>query len=145
MIKLKNLRIVILFALLVLFSSFNKAPADYDYDIVVYGGTSAGVSAAIEAARMHKRVVIIESGRRVGGLTSGGLGQTDIGNKEVIGGIAREFYVRIAKKYSKSGAWTWQKKEDYKSGGQTKRAIYHQFPDGIGPYITKGDSLSGLV
>ena len=67
------------------------------YDIVIYGGTSAGVAAAVQATRMNKSVVLIEPGTRLGGLTSGGLGQTDIGNKQAIGGISREFYARVAK------------------------------------------------
>ena len=60
------------------------------YDVVVYGGTSGGVVAAVQAARMGKSVVLIEPGRHLGGLTSGGLGATDIGNKQAIGGaVAR--------------------------------------------------------
>ena len=93
----------------------------YDYDIVIYGGTSAGVISAVQAARMNKTVIIIEAGNRLGGLTSGGLGQTDIGNKHVIGGISREFYTRIAQKYSNPEEWRWQAKEEYISGGQSKK------------------------
>ncbi|HWC90564.1 MAG TPA: FAD-dependent oxidoreductase, partial [Pirellulales bacterium] len=59
-----------------------------DYDVVIYGGTSSGIVAALQAARMGKRVVLIEPGEHLGGLTSGGLGATDIGNKQAIGGIA---------------------------------------------------------
>src|SRR5687768_15442740 len=77
------------------------------YDVVIYGGTSAGVAAAIQAARMSKSVIVIEPGTRLGGLTSGGLGQTDIGNKQAIGGISREFYARVAKHYGDPAAWTW--------------------------------------
>jgi hypothetical protein len=66
------------------------------FDLVIYGGTSGGVAAAVQGARMNKSVVLIEPGNRLGGLTTGGLGQTDIGNKQAIGGIAREFYARIA-------------------------------------------------
>ena len=92
------------------------------YDIVVYGGTSGGVAAAIQGARMGKTVVLIEPGSRLGGLTSGGLGQTDIGNKQAIGGISREFYTRIAQHYSQPGAWKWQTREEYRDGGQTRTA-----------------------
>ena len=93
---------------------------DTTYDLVIYGGTSGGVAAAIQGARMGKSVVLIEPTSRLGGLTSGGLGQTDIGNKQAIGGISREFYVRIAKHYSDPAAWKWQKREEYRDSGQTR-------------------------
>ena len=70
------------------------------YDVVIYGGTSSGVVAAIQAARLGKSVLLIEPGKHLGGLTSGGLGQTDIGNKGAICGIAREFYERVYRYYS---------------------------------------------
>lgn len=89
-------------------------------DLVVYGGTSAGISAAIQASRLGKTVVLIEPTGRIGGLTTGGLGQTDIGNKQAIGGIAREFYQNIKKYYQQPGNWRWQKPEEYKDGGQTR-------------------------
>jgi flavin-dependent dehydrogenase len=95
-----------------------KQPA---YDIVVYGGTSGGVAAAVQAARMGKKVVLIEPSEHIGGLSSGGLGATDIGNKAAIGGIAREFYQRVKKHYDAEAAWRWQKAADYHSGRQAGR------------------------
>ena len=77
------------------------------YDVVVYGGTSAGVAAAVQAARMGKTVVVVEPGRHVGGLTSGGLGYTDSGDKAVVGGVAREFYRRVKQHYNRPEAWTF--------------------------------------
>ena len=59
-----------------------RAPAaEQEYDLVVYGGTSGGISAAVQAARMGRSVVLIEPGKHLGGMTTGGLGATDIGNK----------------------------------------------------------------
>jgi len=92
------------------------------YDIVIYGGTSAGIAAAIQASRLGKSVVVIEPSNRIGGLTTGGLGQTDIGNKQAIGGISREFYQNIRLYYENPANWKWQKKEKYRDGGQTKTA-----------------------
>ena len=89
-------------------------------DIIIYGGTSAGVVAGIQAARMNKSVLIIEPGQRIGGLTTGGLGETDIGNKAAIGGISREFYQRIKRYYENSSNWKWQKPEEYKSEGPSE-------------------------
>ncbi|WP_339880106.1 FAD-dependent oxidoreductase [uncultured Algoriphagus sp.] len=90
------------------------------YDLVVYGGTSAGISAAIQASRMKKSVILIEPSNRLGGLTTGGLGQTDIGNKQAIGGISREFYQQIKNYYDQPDHWKWQKKSDYMDSGQTR-------------------------
>ncbi|MBS0266013.1 MAG: FAD-dependent oxidoreductase [Planctomycetes bacterium] len=87
--------------------------ADRQADIIIYGGTAGGVSAAIQASRMGKSVLLIEPGRHVGGLTSGGLGATDIGNKGAIGGISREFYRRLGKHYADDSAWNRQSRADY--------------------------------
>ncbi len=93
------------------------------YDIVVYGGTSAGVSAAVQAARMGKSVVIVGPDKHLGGMSSGGLGWTDSGRKEVIGGIAREFYHRIWRHYQRPEAWRWERREEYGNRGQGTPAI----------------------
>ncbi|HMP76877.1 MAG TPA: FAD-dependent oxidoreductase [Kiritimatiellia bacterium] len=91
-------------------------------DIVIYGATSAGIIAGIQARAMGKSVVVIEPSGRVGGLTTGGLGQTDIGNKQVIGGLSRRFYERIAAHYAGPEAWTWQRRDEYRDSGQTRTA-----------------------
>jgi hypothetical protein len=94
-----------------------------DYDVVVYGGTSAGVMAAVQVKRMGKSVIIVGPDRHLGGLSSGGLGFTDTGNKSVIGGLAREFYHRVYQHYDQEGAWTWQKRDEYGNRGQGTPAI----------------------
>jgi hypothetical protein len=91
--------------------------APREFDVVVYGGTSGGVAAAVQAARMGKRVVLIEPGKHLGGLTSGGLGATDIGNKAAIGGLSRQFYQRIRKHYQDDTAWKYEKRADFKGHG----------------------------
>ena len=91
-------------------------------DVVVYGGTSAGVTAAVQARRMGRTVVLIEPTRRLGGLSSGGLGQTDIGNKAAIGGLARQFYRDVQAHYSDPAAWKGQPSAEYKGRGQTQTA-----------------------
>jgi NADPH-dependent 2,4-dienoyl-CoA reductase/sulfur reductase-like enzyme len=67
---------------------------------VVYGGTACGVIAAVQTARLGKQVVLIEPGRHLGGMTSGGLGATDFKNPDAVGGMSREFYQRIKKRYA---------------------------------------------
>ncbi|MHC4118450.1 MAG: FAD-dependent oxidoreductase, partial [Planctomycetota bacterium] len=83
------------------------------YDTVIYGGTAAAVSAAVQTRRMGKTVVIVCPERHLGGLTAGGLGWTDSGRKEVIGGISREFYQRVKKHYDEPEAWVHQKPDEY--------------------------------
>jgi hypothetical protein len=106
--------------ILLIFSTGIDAAQSRKYDLVIYGGTSAGVAAAIEASRTGKSVVLIEPTGRIGGLTTGGLGQTDIGKKEAVGGIAREFYQNIRLYYNNPANWKWQKPSEYKDGGQTR-------------------------
>jgi hypothetical protein len=110
-------------ALLLLFAASMHAPVTIEVDVCVYGGTSGGIAAAIQAARMQKSVVLLEFDNHLGGLTTGGLGATDIGNKAAIGGIAREFYGRIAEHYGKPESWVYEQPAEYfarRAGSQTK-------------------------
>lgn len=197
-----------------------------EVDICIYGGTSAGVIAAYTASKMGKSVLLIEPGQVVGGLSSGGLGQTDIGNKYVVRGLALDFYRKLGKHYGVFESWIFEphvaenifngylKKSNVKviynhlllevikegtniselrfqsakqlgikalvvrakvfmdctyegdlfakAGvsyhvGREASAVYgeslngvqlslrHQFPDGVDPYLVKGDSTSGLI
>ena len=105
-------------------SSFESNEMNVDeYDIVIYGGTSAAVTAAVQAKRMGKSVAIVCPDRHLGGLSSGGLGWTDSGSKEVIGGLSREFYQRVYDHYQNSDAWKWQDREEYGNAGQGTPAI----------------------
>ncbi len=89
------------------------ADSSKSYDTVIYGGTSAAMAAALQIKRMGKTVVIVCPEQHLGGLTAGGLGWTDSGRKDAVGGIAREFYQRLKKHYDRSEAWIFQKPEDY--------------------------------
>jgi hypothetical protein len=91
--------------------------ADREYDLVIYGGTPGGITAAVQAARMGRSAVLIEPGKHLGGMTSGGLGATDIGNKKAIGGIAREFYQRVRKHYDQDASWKLEKRAEFKGHG----------------------------
>ena len=127
--KIKMLQLIqrsiysILFFALLVNSSCEKGSNQERYDLVIYGGTSAGVAAAVEAKRMGKSVVIVCPDKHLGGLSSGGLGYTDTGNKEVIGGLAREFYQRVYDHYHKEESWKWQEKAEYGNRGQGTPAI----------------------
>lgn len=85
-------------------------------DLVIYGGTSSGIVAAIAASKMGHSVVLIEPSEHLGGLTTGGLGATDIGNKRAIGGMAREFYQRIHRLYRNPDRWSRETRDEYFRG-----------------------------
>ncbi|RCS47765.1 FAD-dependent oxidoreductase [Bremerella cremea] len=103
------------FVLSLFVSSLRAAPqsASEEYDLVIYGGTSAAVTAAIQAKKMGKSVIVVSPDKHLGGLTSGGLGWTDSGNKGAIGGISLDFYQRVKKHYDQPSAWRQQKPEQY--------------------------------
>ncbi|MDP1813747.1 MAG: FAD-dependent oxidoreductase [Leadbetterella sp.] len=193
------------------------------YDICIYGATSAGIIAAYTAKIQGKSVILLEPSNHIGGLTTGGLGQTDIGNKYAITGLSRDFYRKIGQHYGKFEQWTFEPsaasdifnsylkkvdikvftkkqlinvikskstirqielldenkqrmlvtakyfldctyegdlmamagvsfsvgREDNKQYGETWNGVQmldkHQFPDGIDPFKTLGDSTSGLL
>lgn len=189
------------------------------YDVCVYGGTASAVIAAYSAARMGMDVIMVSPDVQIGGMTSGGLGFTDIGNKQAVSGIARQFYRKVGEHYGKLEQWVFEPHvamdilESYLdhpgikvlrqcrleklsasggvitgiqvSGGRSIRARYyidctyegdlmakagvsytvgregnevygetwdgvqlmtgHQFPDGVDPFVLKGQPESGLV
>jgi hypothetical protein len=93
---------------MLLFCSNALSQRIVDVDICVYGGTSAGVIAAYTAQKLGKKAILIEPGRSLGGMSSGGLGYTDIGNKYAITGLARDFYRRMGKHYGKFEQWIFE-------------------------------------
>ncbi|MGI6302253.1 MAG: FAD-dependent oxidoreductase [Verrucomicrobiota bacterium] len=90
----------------------------FDADVIIYGGTSAAVTAAVQARQMNKSVIVVSPDRHLGGLSSGGLGFTDTGDKSVIGGLSRDFYQRVWQHYNRPEAWTWQKRSEFGNRGQ---------------------------
>ena len=83
------------------------------HDLVIYGGTPAAITAALEARDLGRSVVIVSPDKRLGGMTTHGLGWTDAGNTRAVGGMARDFYREIWKHYRAESAWKWQQREDY--------------------------------
>ena len=130
---------------------------DKEYDIVVYGGTSGGVVAAVQAARMGKSAVIVNHYRNLGGLTSSGLGRTDTGRIATIGGISREFYQRVRAYYQDENVWRQETRQAYmdRSGrdlapGQDAQwgfephvaeKIYHQMIEEAGVVLARDEFL----
>jgi FAD dependent oxidoreductase len=93
-------------------------PGNVTADVIIYGGTSAAVVAAVQVKKMGRSVIIVSPDTHLGGLSSGGLGFTDTGNKSVIGGLSREFYHRVYQHYQQPGAWQWQQQQEYGNKGQ---------------------------
>ena len=94
---------LVLSSVVSLCATLSASAATHSFDVVVYGGTAGGVIAAVSAAREGLRTALVEPTAHVGGMVSGGLGFTDYGKKEVIGGYAYEFYYRVGKHYGMSG------------------------------------------
>ncbi|WP_405415687.1 FAD-dependent oxidoreductase [Maribacter sp. Asnod1-A12] len=118
--------VVLMISTLILYSCEDKSTdvkETITADIIIYGGTSAAITAAVEAKRSGKSVIVVSPDKHLGGLTSGGLGWTDTGDKSVIGGLAREFYQRIYKHYNTDEAWKWQPKSEYGNTGQGTPAM----------------------
>ncbi|CCH52056.1 hypothetical protein BN8_01029 [Fibrisoma limi BUZ 3] len=123
---MKRLTFLITLTSLTLLSGFaptHRPTATRKADVIIYGGTSAAVMAAVQVKKMGKSVIVVSPEKHLGGLSSGGLGFTDTGNKEVIGGLSRQFYQRLYNHYQQSESWKWQKRDEYGNKGQGTPAI----------------------
>ena len=207
----------------VIILSFIALSCARNYDVCIYGGSSAAVTAAYSAAQMGKEVIVVSPDERIGGLTTCGLGYTDIGNKQAVFGVAKQFYRKLGEHYGRLESWIFEPSvaldvmEEYldhpnitllkgyhlekvemggaeiksitastqagrtirvsapyfidatyegdlmaRSGisysvGREDNSVYgetwngvqlldrHQFPDGIDPYVEKGDPQSGIL
>ncbi len=98
----------LLFPLLLLHSISASAQPANQFDLIVYGGTAGGVVTAVAAAREGLKVALLEPGRHLGGMVSGGLGATDFGRKEVIGGMSLEFFQRVGRHYGQKVSWYFE-------------------------------------
>src|SRR5262249_56974095 len=101
-----------------------------NYDLVVYGGTAAAVTAAVQAKIMGKTVIIVSPDKHLGGLSSGGLGFTDTGDKAVIGRLAPQVFHRVWERYDPPAGWEGEEREGFWDKGQGTPAIYggHRAP-----------------
>lgn len=120
--KMKNL--LLCFIMLGMFSACESSKSKkHEADIIIYGGTSAAITAAVQAKKAGKSVIVVSPDTHLGGLSSGGLGFTDTGDKSVIGGLARDFYHRVYMHYQDSTAWKWQRASEYGNKGQGTPAM----------------------
>lgn len=121
-IVMKKYGFLFVVALLTLLQACGNS-ATYKADVIIYGGTSAAVTAAVEVMQTGKKVIIVSPDIHLGGLSSGGLGYTDTGNKATIGGLSREFYHRVWLHYNDSNSWKWERHEEYGNKGQGTPAM----------------------
>ncbi len=115
---MKHFLAIILLAIISGCNTSPKSNHSFSADVIIYGGTSAAIIAAVEVVQSGKTVIVVSPDKHLGGLTAGGLGYTDTGNKAVIGGLSREFYHRVWLHYNDSAAWIWQKQSEYGNKGQ---------------------------
>ncbi len=99
------------------------AKEQHEADIVVYGGTSGGIIAAIQAAKSNRSVVLVSPTTHLGGLTTSGLGWTDLGSDAILGGLSRDFYTRLFHYYEKPDSWKWEDRKKFGNSGQGVPAL----------------------
>jgi hypothetical protein len=127
-----RLRVAAIYFLFLLPSTTVSAQETADVDVCIYGATSAGIIAAYTAKQSGKTVIVVDAGNHIGGLTTGGLGYTDIGNKYAVRGLGLDFYRRIGKKYGKFESWIFEPHVasevfiEYIRAGNFKITLNHQ-------------------
>ena len=99
------------------------AAKETQHDIVIYGGTSGGIIAAVQAKKSGRSVVLVSPTTYLGGLTTSGLGWTDLGRDTILGGLSRDFYTSIYHYYEKNEAWKWEERVNYENKGQGQAAL----------------------
>jgi ribulose 1,5-bisphosphate synthetase/thiazole synthase len=134
---MKNFKVIILLIIVAHFCAILPVSAQstkaIETDVCIYGGTCAGVIAAYTAKKLGKTVVLVEPGNHLGGMTSGGLGYTDIGNKYVVTGLARDFYRKIGQHYGKFEQWIFEPK--------VAEAIFNEYAKTAGFTVLMGNRL----
>ncbi|MGL2999587.1 FAD-dependent oxidoreductase [Flavobacterium sp. RSSB_23] len=114
---------VLFYSLLLGGSLWGQNNTTLQADIVVYGGTSAAVVAAVKAAQLGQSVLVISPDQHLGGMSASGLGYTDAGKTQLIGGLSKMFYKKVYDYYQTENAWKWQKRSSFNAKGQGTPAI----------------------
>ena len=139
--------------LLCLIPLLASAGTRHETDLCIYGGTSAGVVAAVQAAKMGKRVILAEPGQHLGGMSVEGLGGTDIDNHKefrnspAVGGLALEFYQRVADRYGRREAFEAMRREGRKEPGlwrfepHVAEAVFEEWVKEAGVTVLRGHRL----
>ena len=129
-------------SLCLLFLTMTASAENFSSDVCVYGATSGGVVAAVQAARMGKSVALADPGRHVGGMTSGGLGWVDYGIKEAIGGMSLEFIHRVATHYANLPPSEWKQGEGWTFEPHVAEAIFNAMLSEAKVAVHHGEELA---
>jgi hypothetical protein len=128
-------------ALILTIPTMASAVQTYDADVAVYSATAGGAVASVAAARQGAKVVLIEPGRHVGGMFSGGLSHSDVyGQENLIGGVVEEVFRRIAAHYGKEGAKAGFKFEPHVAENTLKAML-----DEAGVQVVYGERLDSVT
>ena len=114
-------QVLIALSVFLLFTSHTYSQDKHEADIIIYGDASGGVTAAVQASKMGKKVILVSQYGHLGGMSSSGLGWTDIGKDSILGGLSREFYHRLYKHYQKDESWVQEKRKDFNNVGQSRK------------------------
>ena len=121
------------------------APGDPTPDVVIYGAMSAGVIAACQVERMGGTVVLVDPDGQLGGLSSGGLGATDIGHRGAVGGLSREFYRRVSRHDGRPEAWRQERAEDHRGSARASDGEVMWAFEELSNRGTDGDVIADAV
>ena len=109
-----------------------------EQDLIIYGGTPAGLAAAVQAARMGRKAVLIDPAPRIGGMATGGLGATDVGNAKSVGGISREFFAAV---HARNGGKALKGERDWFFAPSTALAVFEDWVRTNGIAVVRGGRL----
>src|SRR5689334_20555265 len=131
-----KLRLLALSVLIFVIPAHSQQQKTIQVDVCVYGATSAGIIAAYTAKKLHQSVLLVDPGKHIGGLTSGGLGFTDIGNKYAVSGLGLDFYRRVGKRYGKFESWIFEP--------HVAKDVFMQYIKAAKVDVSLGHTLTGV-
>jgi len=123
----------------------NAAPNGNSFDVVIYGATASGVLAAVAAAKEGARVALLEPGKHLGGMVSGGLSRTDMERQEnLIGGLAGEFFARVGRHYNRPWSAASTNSDDWTFEPRVAEDIFNNWIKETGPVVHFGHRVDAV-
>ncbi|HKT12060.1 MAG TPA: FAD-dependent oxidoreductase [Terriglobia bacterium] len=123
----------------------SAAATGNSFDVVIYGATASGVLAAVAAAKEGARVALLEPGRHLGGMVSGGLSRTDMERQEnLIGGLAGEFFTRVGRHYNRPWSAASTNSDDWTFEPHVAEDIFKNWIKETGPVVHFGHRVEAV-